>query len=445
MDRKTAHIEFGLRFDYLNAYVPANHVSPGPNVPTRNVDFAEVDNVPDWKNLSPRLGISYDLFGNGKTAVKASISRYMEAPNLTTITRVADPTNAIVQSATQTWNDLNHDFVPQPNELGALSNSAFGTSVSNQAYGDGVMNTRGYNWETTASIQHELFSRVSVNAAYFHRSFGNLLVTQNRRVTSADFSTYCVTAPSNPNLPGGGAYPICGLYDVAPAKFGQSFSSIQEASSFGKQEDVFDGVDMSVSARLPKGLVVQGGVSVGRERMNICFAENDLSLVSFAVPVSLPNMTVGTPRTNAFCDIRPPFQPNVKALFVYPLPWWGLQTSATYQGLPGPNILATQTYTNAQIAPSLGRNLGAGAGGTVAVSMIAPGTVYGDRLNQVDFRMAKTFTFAQSRRIQAIVDLYNMFNGSAVITQNNTYGSAWLRPTQILQARLLKFGVQVDF
>ena len=79
--------------------------------------------------------------------------------------------------------------------------------------------------------------------------------------------------------------------------------------------------------------------------------------------------------------------------------------------------------------------------------MIAPGTVYGDRLNEVDFRVAKTFTFtlAPTRRIQGIVDVYNMFNGSAVITQNNTYGSAaWLRPTQILQARLVKFGVQMD-
>jgi len=108
-------------------------------------------------------------------------------------------------------------------------------------------------------------------------------------------------------------------------------------------------------------------------------------------------------------------------------------------------ILANATYTNAQIAPSLGRNLAAGANGTVSVSLIAPGTVFGDRLNQVDYRIAKTFKFNQNRRIQGIIDIYNLLNGSAVITQNNTYGSAWLRPTQILQARLVKFGVQIDF
>ena len=100
--------------------------------------------------------------------------------------------------------------------------------------------------------------------------------------------------------------------------------------------------------------------------MNVCYAKNDLSLVSFAVPASLPNFTAGTPRTDAYCDVRPPFQSNIKALAVYPLPWWGVQLSATYQGLPGPNILANATFTNAQIAPSLGRPLSSGANGTVA-------------------------------------------------------------------------------
>jgi hypothetical protein len=140
----------------------------------------------------------------------------------------------------------------------------------------------------------------------------------------------------------------------------------------------------------------------------------------------------------------------VKALVVYPLPWWGLQTSATYQGLPGPQILANATIANASIAPSLGRSLSAcpatgACTATVSVSLIPPGTVYGDRLQEVDFRISKTVKLPQGRRIQGIVDVYNMFNGSAVITQNNSFGSAWLRPTQILQARLVKFGVQLDF
>jgi hypothetical protein len=440
-------LNLGVRFDYLNAYVPAQHISPGPNVPTRNVDFAQVNDVPDWKNTSPRLGASYDVFGTGKTAVKVSLGRYMEAPNLTTITRVMDPAAAIVTSATRTWNDLNHDFVPQASELGPITNVNFGNSVITQAYSPDVPTTRGFNWEGSASIQHELARNVSVNAAYFRRWFGNLTVTQNTKVTTANFSPYCITVPSDSRLPGGGGGQLCGLNDVNANRFGQSFSLIQEASQFGDQQDVFDGVDVTANARLPKGLVVQGGVSAGRERTNNCYALNDLSLVSFSTGTVF---TAGTPRLSSFCDTRPPFQANVKALAVYPLPWWGLQTSATYQDLPGPQILANATIRNAAIVPSLGRSLSAcpatgTCNATVSVSLIPPGTQYGDRLHEVDFRVSKTVRLAQGRRVQGIVDVYNLLNGSAVITQNNSFGSAWLRPTQILQARLVKFGVQLDF
>jgi hypothetical protein len=440
-------LNLGVRFDYFDAYVPAQHISQGPNVPLRSVDFAQVNDVPNWKNTSPRLGASYDLFGTGKTALKVSIGRYMEAPNLTTITRVMDPAAAIVNSATRTWNDANRDYVPQASELGPITNVNFGNTNITQAYADDVRSTRGFNWEGSASVQHELARNVSLNVGYFRRWFGNLTVTQNTKVATGDFSSYCITVPSDTRLPGGGGGQLCGLYDVNSSKFGQSFSLIQEADHYGNQQDVFDGVDVSTNVRLPKGIVVQGGVSAGRERTNNCYAVNDLSLVSFNTGTVF---TAGTPRLSSFCDTRPPFQPNLKALAVYPLPWWGLQTAATYQGLPGPQILATATIPNASIAPSLGRSLSAcpAAGActaTVAVNLIPPGTLFGDRLQEIDFRISKTVKLPQGRRIQGIVDIYNMFNGSAVITQNNSFGSAWLRPTQILQARLVKFGFQLDF
>ena len=82
-----------------------------------------------------------------------------------------------------------------------------------------------------------------------------------------------------------------------------------------------------------------------------------------------------SPQALLNCRTAPPFQTQIKLIGVYPLPW-GIQTSATYQGLPGPQITASRTYTNAEVLPSLGRNLAAGANGTVAVPLIAPGTMY---------------------------------------------------------------------
>lgn len=298
-------------------------------------------------------------------------------------------------------------------------------------YAPGALTNRGYNWEIQTGIQHELLPRVSLAATYTRRWYGNLRATQNTAVTSANFSPFCITSPLNAGLPGGGGNQLCGYYDVNPPQFGLTSNVIQVEP---QSQDVYDGIDLAANTRLVKGIVLNGGVSLGRERTNTCFALGDLSL------------SAGTsPQMQAFCDTRPPLQPNVKALAVYPLPWWDLQASAAFQSLPGPQITATYTATNAQIFPSLGRNLSAGVNGTANLQLIAPGTLYGDRLNQLDLRLSKAFAIMHGRRIHASVDLYNALNASPVISQNNTYGPAWQQPTLVLQPRLVKFGGQIDF
>jgi hypothetical protein len=391
--------------------------------------------VPNWKNVSPRVGMAYDLFGDGKTAVKVNIGRYLEGPNLTSFTRLANPANSIAVSATRTWNDANHDFLPQLSELGALNQATFGNSTIVTTYAPDTLTTRGYNWEFSAAIQRELMPRVSASVAYFRRSYGNLRVTQNTAVTSGDYSPYCVSAPLDARLPGGGGNQLCGYFDVNPNKFGQTLNVIQEANHFGTPEDVYDGVDINESVRLAKSINISGGVSIGRERLNNCYAQNDLSLMSAFAGARLPSR----------CDVRPPFQPNVKFLVVYPLPWWGIQAGAAFQSIPGPQVTASYTATNAQIAPSLGRNLSAGVNGTGTIDLIAPGTQYGERLNQLDLRASKIFRLPGSRSIQANMDVYNAPNVDTILAQNNTYGALWLKPASILQARFFKFSVQFQF
>ena len=89
--------------------------------------------------------------------------------------------------------------------------------------------------------------------------------------------------------------------------------------------------------------------------------------------------------------------PNIKFLGVYPLPFWDLQFSATLQSTPGPEITASYAATNAEIRPSLGRDLSAGANATVLVDLMPRGTLYGDRINQVDLRLAKVIRIGDMR------------------------------------------------
>jgi hypothetical protein len=434
---KRMTINAGIRYDYLNDVVPAQTLGAGPQVPNRNVSFDEVTGVPRWSNVTPRLGVSYDPFGHGKTALKFSIGKYLEAPNPPTFTRIANPAGGLVQSATRTWSDANQDFIPQPDELGPISPTNFGSTVVSSRYADDVLTNRIYNWELAAQVAHEIVPRVSVNGGYFRRWYGNLRVTDNLNLTSTDYSPYSVTAPVDPRLPNGGGYTVSGLYDAN--RLVAQNNIIDLASHYGTATEVYNGVDLSINARLPKGIVLSGGPSIGRVETNYCFA------------VDSPQGT-GTPpaqgATSAagflYCDVKPPFQPNVKLIGVYPLPWWDVQLAATFQSLPGPQITASRTYTNAEILPSLGRNLATGAAGTASVPLIQPGTMYDERLYQLDFRASKMFRIA-SRRLQANVDVYNAGNSSAILGINTTYGSNWLRPTSILQGRLVKFGVQFDF
>jgi hypothetical protein len=434
---KRLTVNAGVRFDMLENVVPAQTIGPGPRVPTRNLSFAEVRGVPDWRDVTPRIGAAYDLFGTGKTALKVSIGKYLEAPNPPTFTRPANPAGALVQSATRTWADRNGDFVPQEDELGAINPTNFGTTNVSTRYDPEVLTNRGYNWELAAQVQHEVAPRIAVGGGYFRRWFGNLRVTDNLSVTPADYSAYCVTAPTDARLPGGGAYQVCGLADVN--RLVSQNNVISLASNFGNAREVYNGVDLTVTARLAQGIMLSGGPSIGRTESNYCFAVD--SPQGTGIP---PANGAATGGGLLYCDVKPPFQPNVKMLGVYPVPWGDVQLAATFQSLPGPQILASRSYANAEIAPSLGRNLATGANGVAAIPLIKPGTLYEGRLYQLDIRASKIFRMGR-RRLQANVDLYNAANAGAVLSLNNTYGANWLRPTNVLQGRLLKFGGQFDF
>src|SRR5262249_24091934 len=97
------------RLDFLNASVDAQTLPAGPFTPVRN--FEHIPNVPNWKDVDPRFGVAYDLTGNGKTALKASIGRDVNADS-DTIARPGNPVQSSVNSTTRTWSDPSGTFNP---------------------------------------------------------------------------------------------------------------------------------------------------------------------------------------------------------------------------------------------------------------------------------------------------------------------------------------------
>ena len=462
----------GLRYEYFHGYIPAQDVAAPPSGWVQARSFGPVENVPLWKDFAPRMGAAYDLFGNGRTALKFAVGRYV-AKTGTAITTANNPINTSVNSVTRTWNDSffgagdprTGNYVPDCNLGNLLANGEcldvnnlnFGALNVTTTYADDAIrgfDARGYNWDMTAEVQHELRPGVSLSAGYYRNWFGNFLATDNVLVSPADYDTYCITAPSDSRLPGGGGYQVCGLADISLAMFNRVTSVVTQAENFGKQETVNDFFNVTINARLGTQLQFGGGVDTGRSVNDACFdvdspaAGGNLPGVS-ATPDPFTATTVNGQR---LCRAVTPFkaQTQVKGYWSYQLPA-EFVVSGAVQNISGPQVTATYTASNAEVAPGLGRNLAAcGTRPTCTstasnIPLIAPQTVFEDRYTRIDVRLAKRFQLTERVRVQANFNVYNVLNGSAVLQLNTTYGSSWLQPSLIEDGRMIQFSGSLIF
>jgi len=464
-------LNLGVRFDYYNAYVASQDAAATQFVPARS--FEPVYGVPEWTDLNPRLGVAYDLFGNGKTALKASLGRYVSAESVG-VARAVNPLVTSVNQVARQWNDSNGNFAPdcdlrnpQPNgECGVIDNLNFGGTRAVTQFADDVVRgfgVRPWLWDVSTEVQHEVVPGLSVTAGWYRNWQGNFRVIDNLELEPSDFSPYCITAPSDTRLPGGGGYPVCGLYDVSPAKFGRARNLVTQASKFGDWRITNDFFNVSFNTRFSSNIQLGGGLDTGRTENDRCFV-------------------VDSPQDSLYCNVVTPFsgQTQLKLFGSFRLPG-EVQVSGIFQNSSGPVQLANYPAPNALIRDSLGRDLAAcrGAVGCVAtptyvsacsiettlntqavictaqqagVPLIEPQTQFEGRRTQLDLRFAKHLRLSPKLRLELNLDVYNVFNDDAVMAVNNTYGAQWLRPISdaytggaVLSGRLVQFGGRMRF
>ena len=423
-------LNLGLRSDMFDGWSPAQDWPGGAFVQAFKV--ARVDGTPRWRDVSPRFGAAYDLTGNGRTAIKAAAGKYMAAQGAG-ISQANNPVLTIVSAATRTWNDANGNFYPDASELGPLSDPGFGTIRPATRYADDVLHAnRPYTWQVSGSLERQLRDNMGLAVSYFRTAHFNQTATDNVLVTKADYDPFCVTVPSDARLPGGGGNQLCGQFN---AQFGKLATSnlLTLDKNFGNETEVYNGMDVSLSSRFKGGATLQGGFSAGRTVLDRCFAIDS--------PQALYQCRVVTPVWAGNGQVKINGSIPVK---------FGIELSAVYQNIAGLPILANGVFTNAVVAPSLGRNLSTCAAptgactATVTVAMIQPNTVYEQRINLLDARVAKLFR-GPFGRIRATLDVYNLFNNAGVQGRNNTFGGAWGTPTRIVAGRLFKMSAQLSF
>jgi len=476
-------LQGGVRYEHAWSWFPgAENGIVADNAFGSKFLFPDTKGVTGYHDITPRLGAAYDVFGNGKTSVKANVSKYLQAANNDAQYTIANGAVTFQQTTNRAWTDTNKDFVvncdlrnpaPQsPTTTGSVDtcgpwlNSNFGNPFSTTTVNTDVLHgwgIRPYDWQWGVSVQQEIAPRVSVDVSYNRRWWGNFFFTDNRAISPADFDIATMTAPQNPNLPNGGGYPVSFYTRNARTALGATDNYYTFASDYGDVSTYWHGFDINVNARTRNGLTIQGGTSTGRGVRDYCAVMQKLPETYVTVGSVLANQQVGA------CAATEPWLTTVRGLASYTVPKIDVLISGSFRSTPNvqPSTVNTFVATNGLSASAnenvttavltaqgstLGRGLVAGLP-FQTVDLTLPGQVYPDRVNSLDMRLAKVVRFNRYR-VNVGFDFYNLFNSDTGTAFNQTFdpatptataGAAWLRPTTILGPRFARFNVTVDF
>jgi len=436
MNRLTIH--YGAHFEHFNASIPAESAPASTWIAARN--FPEVPNVPNWNDWAARFAISYDLSGDGKTALKANAGKYVAA-QAASFAQGFNGMNGATQ--TRTWNDangdrtiLNADGTIQTNEvIGGTSN--FGQITSRP---DPDLK-RSYNWEYSAVLQRELRPRLSATAGYYRRNFYNIQATDNQNLGLSDWTPYTIATPTDSRLPLSGQ-PIQ-MYSLNANRVGIATDNLITFSTLNKT--TYDGVEFTTNARGAKYLLF-GGVTIDRRISSSCDGDN----VTSGDPVGSAR---DNPNKLRFCESNVAgsgqpagvFRTTVKASAAYTFPY-DVQVSGSFSSIPGQAVSANYTVTSAVAGRAIiGSTTGAAS---TVINLVQPNSVFLDYQNRLDMRIGKTFR-VDRLKVQGFMDIFNVFNAGTVIRVNETYAASgtnqWLTPQGILDGRFARFGLQLSF
>ena len=420
----------GVRVEYFSASLAETYMNAGRFVPAQIAPASDPIPPPMW-DVTPRFSLAYDVFGNARTALKFSASKFVR-PLIDEITLRYSP--AFSASDRRDWFDVDlipgtstpsgipratdGDDIAQDSEIGPSNNPDFGLFgiQSNRVLADDFQ--REYNWEYSASLQHELVPGLSVTGAWYRRAFHDLWGTRNIALSLDDYTAFQIAPPAL-----GGIDPAIAVidtstplvvYNLDPAK--RDVSTIEDGN-FDANEQVYNGFELSFQARIPGGGTFFGGTSTERTILNTCDTDD--------------------PNDFRYCDqseLGIPWLTEYKLAGYYPLPY-GIVANMSLISWPG-SQLSTNWSVPASLFPNRQRTR------SVTVNLAKPGTKYTERYNQLDLGVKKIFQFG-GLQVQGDFAVYNVLNTNAIWSESQSFGSSLGRPSVVAQGRLPRMSAQL--
>ncbi len=428
INRLTANL--GLRWETLNAKVLAGKSPAGRFVPERSFD--EIKDVPAWNDFAPRMALVYDLFGNGRTAVKYSLNRY----NLSRTTGIAANYNPLLsQTATLPWRDVNGNDIAD----GALRCTGYpsaGCEIDFTGlatnYGIAALNEYGeyprtWNFEQGIEVQHELLSGFSLSGAWWKGDFRNLTTTIDRSYTHADYVPFTFYNPTT-----GQPFEVFARTVTRPTR---NLDTFDEERKNKYASFVLDG-----RWRIPGGGQLSGGVSYERERLKNCTSPDD------------PNFGGNG---KGLCDeflLDIPFRPQFKLSGTKNI-GFGVNLAVSFQNNSSPTSSRVMTVTRGTTrypancpspcpAGQIIMPTASFAQTTITYNLESVRATSVERIVQLDFKVSRTFKFGRVSVLPTF-EVFNVNNSDAIISYitTNALSTSYLAPNSIMQGRMYGLGV----
>lgn len=411
----------GVRVDYQDDEALASSVAANPIIPDLlpAVDFRGADSGVSFLDVSPRLGVTYNLSGDGKTIVKSNYAIYW-GTGITTAQYVTPVGEVALRYP---WNDANGDRFVQRNELdltrrlnitGNYDPANPASPVSPTTVDPNLKNDR--TDEFSIGLEHELMENFGVGAAYIFRNYPDYEnYTPAIGVRSADYVPVTITVPC----------PSVACTDPSYTVTYYQLPYTQPAQSQRRNADrtrKYHGLELTARKRFSRRWMMNASANL--QTTKYYYGEPDLAYQDPTDVAMLDGAETGTANARWIG----------KLTGLYVLPWQDIGISGFFNARQG------YPFNRYVLSPSR-----TGGIGTVNIDIDRWGEVRYDNFYQVDMRIEKQFTFGRSK-LAASFDVFNLLNSNVVLSREDQMNSTRANfVEEVLAPRVARFGVRFSF